>query len=354
MHYWSFASGSNTPDSTIGGGSINCTVCDVATDTLNTNLNSRLGKINNSYLKIRNPVSSVTLSLPTQGFQNVVFTFMITRSNSGPQQNYFKYTLDGAKYTDSAIGLQSLMVTPDWTIYQIDFTNIPGANNNPYFGLQITYNVNNTGTSGNDRYDNLVMEGDTIPRHNNPPVVVHYWDFNGLTDYKVTMPPMPLPTPDMAVIPGARLEYLPVAPNTIALWDTLGLGTIVNSLPGAGSGLGLRLRNPAGSFILSLPTTGYDSVRLSYAVERSNSGAQLNMVSYSTDGTNFINSGLSTSSVSLVADTVFAAVSHNFSHIPGTGNNPNFKVKIDFANGNTGTKGNNRFDNIRLEGVKRQ
>jgi len=138
-------------------------------------------------------------------------------------------------------------------------------------------------------------------------------------------------------------------------YDTVQPGTTINAqgldtVLSAGSA-GLRLRNPSGDFTLALPTTGFKNIVLKYAVERSSKGAQTNTVMYTIDGTNYISTAISSTSVYSV-DTVWNLVSQDFSSDPAVNNNPKFKVKISFSNASGTTTGNDRFDNITLWGIK--
>ncbi|MCX6208161.1 MAG: hypothetical protein NTZ59_01340, partial [Bacteroidetes bacterium] len=51
-------------------------------------------------------------------------------------------------------------------------------------------------------------------------------------------------------------------------------------------------------------------------------------------------------------DPTYSLMTYNLSSIAGVNNNPNFQFKITFSNGNLGTSGNNRFDNITVDGYK--
>ena len=44
----------------------------------------------------------------------------------------------------------------------LDFRGIPAANDNPLFALRITFLQGTGGTAGNDRFDNLTVEGDEL------------------------------------------------------------------------------------------------------------------------------------------------------------------------------------------------
>lgn len=120
----------------------------------------------------------------------------------------------------------------------------------------------------------------------------------------------------------------------------------LNSQNGDPSGTHLRFNNPiGGTLVFSLPTTGYENAIVNFSTKRSGSGAGQQTWSYSTDG---------------VAYTVFQTINPNdanptlqtlnFADIPASDNNPNFKLKVEFAQGTGGTVGNNRFDNFTIQG----
>jgi len=181
----------------------------------------------------------------------------------------------------------------------------------------------------------------------NGQTLLHYWNFNANTPASLT--------PTTSIITGANLSYYG------ASLDSVQQGTTVNGVGADGTALtassaALRLRNPADSFIMSLPTTGYKNIVLAYAEQRTKKGAQQNIVTYTVDGTNWINTAISATatywvdSTDTVSNTPYQLETFNFSSDAATNNNPNFKVCIRFMMGDTGSAGNNRFDNITLRG----
>ena len=177
--------------------------------------------------------------------------------------------------------------------------------------------------------------------------LIHYWNCN--EDTLVI-----LGTPTSSIVAGASLSYGGTR------YDTVQAGTTINAV-GADTVLSagaaaLRLRNPSGPFILTLPTTGYKNIVLKYAEEGTTKGAKTNTVSYTVDGTNYINTALVASlgtSASYAVDTVFKLISLDFSSDSSVNNNPNFKVQITFSNATGTTTGNDRFDNITVYGLKK-
>jgi len=173
--------------------------------------------------------------------------------------------------------------------------------------------------------------------------LIHYWNCN--EDTLVIMS-----TPTRSIVPGAGFTYAGSRFDTVQLGSPLnavGADSTLDAAPAAA----LRLRNPSGAFTMSLPTTGYKNIVLKYAVERSSKGAATNTVTYTTDGTNYINTAIASTSVYSV-DTLFHVVSFDFSSDVNVNNNPNFKVQINFSNATGTTTGNDRFDNFTVYGVK--
>ena len=182
----------------------------------------------------------------------------------------------------------------------------------------------------------------------NAQVLIAYWNFN--VDSTTVL------TPTVALISGTSLAYAG------AYYDTVQPGTTLNGVGADGvsldtSSAALRLRNPAeGPFTLTLPTTGYKNIVLTYAEERTNKGSQQNTVTYSINGgTTWINTAIASNATYTVDSTdsstnAFQLESFNFSSDTNVNNNPNFKVQITYAIGDSNSSGNDRFDNITLRG----
>ena len=109
----------------------------------------------------------------------------------------------------------------------------------------------------------------------------------------------------------------------------------------------LRVNTPIGARLdWSMPTTGYQSVVLGFSTRRSSTGAGLQSISYTLDG-----SVWTLLESYAVADADPQPKTFNFSGIPGANNNPNFALRIAFDVGGGGTAGNNRFDDVTLRGT---
>jgi hypothetical protein len=175
--------------------------------------------------------------------------------------------------------------------------------------------------------------------------LIYYWHFNTLqTPQDVTTIPA-----DFNAIPTSNpmLTYTGTGPRDI---DVNNSGSVLNLHQNEIAGSNARVRNPSEnrSLQFDLPTQGFEEIKFAYAVERTNQGQLKNILSYSLDGVNFIQSGLPETEFDV--DTTFGLVLIDFTTIDGVDNNPDFKIKIDFEGNTVASNGNNRFDNITLKG----
>ncbi len=170
--------------------------------------------------------------------------------------------------------------------------------------------------------------------------LIYYWNFNNMA-------------------PAATDTFKPSTNNGVATAhfnyhcsyiDYVTPGDALNLQPGDTAGSCIRFRNPSDSVVFFMPTTGFGNVIFSYSVMRTGSGAQNNVVSYTTDGTTFKPTSTidAIDSSAYYVDLTFIRHSYNFSADAATHNNANFAVSIAFTNGNTNPSGNDRYDNVTL------
>lgn len=172
--------------------------------------------------------------------------------------------------------------------------------------------------------------------------LIHYWNFNNNTSAAaITTPTSSLVGGTMTAVTSGTTE-IDFAGGTGQNFNVDNL----NARNGDASGTHLRYNFPInGNLQFNLPTTGYNNVVVKFTTRRSGSGAGTQTWTYSIDGTTF----LPYQTVS-PQDANPQLVTFDFSAISGVANNPNFKLKVEFAAGpNNGTVGNNRFDNFTVD-----
>jgi trimeric autotransporter adhesin len=331
-------------------------------DTVNLRMSAPAG----NSIRPRNPMDSVYLMfyIPTTNYQNIAINYASQSSStsSGDTYQYFDYSVDsGATWITTGL---SKAYDSAWLVFHRTTVTISNAavNNNPRLVFRIHFVGHNTGTSGNNRFDNVSVDGDTIVN----PVLIHYWHFNNYTT-TYTYPTYPAPIDaDYSLIdtsktkmvfslfPGTSATYH----NTATIMDPYTTATsdydTVNLRLSQPAGNSIRPRNPMDSVYLKfyMPTTGYHDVTFSYASQSSSTGSgdTYQYFDYSTDsGMTWVTTGLSKLYDS--AWLVFHRTTVTFTSDSSVNNNPKFVFRIHFVGHNTGTSGNNRFDNVTLDGT---
>lgn len=345
VHYWNFNNstslstltapnqGSGTITHLTGGISAIQITSNTAQGFDITNPNARNGDLSGTHLRFNDPLGGqLEFGLPTTGYQNVVVRYATRRSGSGAGTQYISYSTDGSTYTlfDSIFPVDGNPV-----LQTLNFSSIAAVNNNANFKIRIAFAQGAGGTVGNNRFDNFTLEGTT------PPQLVHYWNFNNSTDQTTLL------TPSLG---NGSITHIAGGTSVVAFTsNTTGQGfenTNPNARNGDVAGAHLRFNNPIGGELeFGLPTSGFNNVIVKYGTRRSGSGAGTQYISYSTDGSSYT---LYDSIFPVDGDPTVQTV--NFGTITAANNNPNFKIRIAFAQGSAGTVGNNRIDNFTLEG----
>lgn len=133
---------------TLGGTTVNARFGDVAGQSMT--LQGGTGNANNG--------RQITLSVGTVGFSNIVISFATQGTSTGFNSNQLQYSLDGVTFVDF-----SAPYTPatSFGLFTFDLSSIAGLNDNPNAAFRIVFN-GATSASGNNRIDNLVVEGQSI------------------------------------------------------------------------------------------------------------------------------------------------------------------------------------------------
>ena len=143
------------------------------TDT-NTRLGITAAGTANNALRVRNPSDSEYLQLyiPTKGYRNIALSYVLESSSttSGMLTQNFDYSTDsGASWKTSGLSISTLDVSQakfqgtNWGLVSLNFSaDTAGTNNNNRLVFRIKFAGNTSLTTGNNRFDNIVVEGDSI------------------------------------------------------------------------------------------------------------------------------------------------------------------------------------------------
>lgn len=178
VHYWNFNEAQYlVPNQTAGGAGISSTVSGGAAviqhdaqDQGFTALNARNGDIVGSHLRVNNPLgATLTLTLPTSGYRDIVVKYETRRSGQGAGNQLVSYTTDGSSFLPF-----TTLQPPDGdpVVMNLDFRALAAVNDNPHFAIRIAFQQGSGGTAGNNRFDNLTVEGTEIPPQ---PGTFAYW-----------------------------------------------------------------------------------------------------------------------------------------------------------------------------------
>lgn len=316
-------------------------------------------------LRLRNPAGSMHLFLPTTGYRDMIFRYAVTRTSSGAHAHTVEYSIDGGlTYSEEGLSNNLVFVSEDnygWV--EFDFSDIPGVSDNPDFVVRITMTGENSepdNDSGNQRFNNVTLDG-TVMEPSLDRDLIHHWEFDNIPN-----PDDPedgywsFPT-ELFIRAGGivgghsttsedgRLRY------DGARWDRVNAPTPFNAraVPyEEDDDRALRLRNPAGPFLLKLPTTGHSDVVFRYVVKRTSSGAHDQEVSYSLDGETFLTEGLRHPTVKVDENYILHEL--DFSHIPEVNDNPDFTIRISASGKGAepdNEDGNQRYNHITVDAV---
>ena len=130
-------------------------------------INARFGAIDGLAMRVRNPSDSMKLMfyIPTTNYRNIKLTYASQSSSvtKGQLHQVFDYSVDsGMTWRTAGLSIPS---DSAWLVYNrttVTFTTDTQVNDNAKLVFRITFNGNDTGVKGNNRFDNVTVEGDTV------------------------------------------------------------------------------------------------------------------------------------------------------------------------------------------------
>lgn len=189
--------------------------------------------------------------------------------------------------------------------------------------------------------------------------LIHYWHFNNDTVGGEHLNNM---VPDYSIVPRAMIvnQAVPGAGADTGYVDNFGPGdTSLNVRMNAdtigGIHEGIRLRNPNDSMecLVYIPTTGFENIVVKFATQKSSNGPGSQMYDYSIDsGATWVTTGLDSTAFNFAQSNDWELVTLHLSTTADTmiKNNSKLVLRIKLNTPNTGTSGNNRFDNFSVDG----
>ncbi|MBW6498648.1 MAG: T9SS type A sorting domain-containing protein [Bacteroidales bacterium] len=328
-----------------------------------SNFNLRMGQEpdQGAVLRVRNPSDTreLIIAAPSTGYENLVVTFATTRTDNGAPQQEFYFTPDAGDtwvLVGEAYDIPVLDPTLDDFGYLhkvIDLSEYEEVNDNSGLHFKILFvGEGAANTSGNNRFDNLTLDG--------TPVVVelelvHYWHFNTLSG-TVTEVESDFSAVGLGLItyPGTGDGYMderthraadPVSNFNLRMGQEPDQGAV------------LRVRNPSDTreLIIAAPSTGYENLVVTFATTRTDNGAQQQEFYFTPDaGDTWVLVGEAYDIPVLdptLDDFGYLHKVIDLSEYVEVNDNSGLHFKILFVGeGAANTSGNNRFDNLTLDG----
>lgn len=311
------------------------------------NQNTRQGQAPGSGLRVRNPsdLRELIIPMPTNDYEDIIFSYAVKRTNNGAQNQWLSFSTDGGSSWSSAMPFgDTVTIETDYEVDVFDFSSIAAVNDNEDFMLRIQFFNGSSNTSGNNRFDNIVLEGNSTT---SPPPstgeLIHYWHFNDLNSGTINDPIEADYTLVTNVDP--TIKYVGVGDGYM---DDYSPGSPLNLQLNNPAGIALRVRNPSfnRALIIELPTNRCEDISLVYDAHRSGNGMLFNNIAYSVDGVNYDTTGLEVKQVAI--SETYQTFSFDFSGITTANDNPNFKVRITWDGNTNQSNGNNRYDNVTM------
>lgn len=124
-----------------------------------SDVNAKLATPAGYGLRPRNPANTreLIITAPSTGYTKVVVTFAVQRSSNGPAQEAFYYSADGGTTWVAAISSYDIQL--DFTKVTVDLSAVTAVNDNANLRFRILFLGDlATGSSGNNRFDNVAVE----------------------------------------------------------------------------------------------------------------------------------------------------------------------------------------------------
>jgi hypothetical protein len=159
---WNFNDSDLNVDHGSGTFTTNLNVANILFAAGTTN-NARLGDLAGQALSLQGGTSNanngrnLTFNVSTAGFSNIIVSFATQGTSTGFNSNQFQYSLDGINFID--FGSPYVPATAFGSLPLVfSLVSIAGLNNNPNAAFRIVFN-GATSATGNNRIDNIVVEG---------------------------------------------------------------------------------------------------------------------------------------------------------------------------------------------------
>jgi hypothetical protein len=96
-----------------------------------------------------NKVGGVQFAISTLGLQDLLLTWEERHSDTASKYIRLQYSIDGSTYIDKDV-ITMTLTNNDWAFYTVDFSSVPGVNNNPNFAVRFVSEFEATAVGGSN------------------------------------------------------------------------------------------------------------------------------------------------------------------------------------------------------------
>ncbi|TVQ14164.1 MAG: hypothetical protein EA361_08180 [Bacteroidetes bacterium] len=183
IHYWNFGNKTDLYEPTWSIHGAELTIQHPAATSISSGtgnhfmgINDRTGKEPSNHLKADNPAGSqVIFHVSSENYRDLMFSYEAKRSANGANTHIIMYSVDGEQY----IPIDTVIIAEKARMVEVDLSNIPQVNNNAALSICI-YIENNPdmegGFTGNNRIDNVAMDGEALTGVIRPPLQIASFD----------------------------------------------------------------------------------------------------------------------------------------------------------------------------------
>jgi len=138
-----------------------------AAATENDTFNARMGAASGNAIKARNPSAKMELRfyMPTTGYKNLLLKYGTEASShtSGQLNQNYDYSVDsGTTWKTSGLSMAADTAGLTFGLISLGFGADTTVNSNSKFVFRIKFSGNDSGYSGNNRFDNVTLDADTM------------------------------------------------------------------------------------------------------------------------------------------------------------------------------------------------
>lgn len=117
-------------------------------------------------LRARNPSDQreLIISVPTGGYESIVFTYAGTRTPNGAEHHSVYYATDETNNWTLLADEQLMDELPQWNLFSFDLRALDELNDNETLRFKVAFDGEQAGNdSGNNRFDNISITGSETP-----------------------------------------------------------------------------------------------------------------------------------------------------------------------------------------------